>query len=499
MIRHRAMGATRSFRDRLLELALEHEQLLDRCDDLASEGDELRSKLKSAPDESLAADNRELKSKVKSLSEEVAELEELRGKITKLTEGNAQGDLLKAECRELQAKLDESKANYIKLDDEVKDIDDENQELRKKLEREVARCNTLEKDLGNLEKDKLDLEAQVDSLKSEKGRASGILAVREDSIAPLPECSALMLPESLTALQDPVESILSADKPLTTSSVRGGSARQGDAGHDGKPPLPSRAPENKVGESFAYGEDSSTNRSDQRFAPSYEKAGGSTLALSKDVDTKQAGGPLRKETEPNRDKAPRGRSERSRRCDGPDGGSAYSDSYSYSRGGGSCDGSRQRSVSRRRRASRREERPKRRRERSGHRGGRRRRRRRAHGHRGRRGGRSRSGGSGSEAGRGRSDSRSRSRSGGGRAVPPPRRGGGKGNYGSGDHRADLEGFISKNQLEARVAHALRSMAESDQKRVMGTDGGENSYMLLDRVKSPNGVVMSRIRKIEGGR
>jgi len=43
------------------------------------------------------------------------------------------------------------------------------------------------------------------------------------------------------------------------------------------------------------------------------------------------------------------------------------------------------------------------------------------------------------------------------------------------------------------------MSESDQKKVMGTDGGENSYMLIDRVKNPNGVVMSRIRKIESGR
>jgi len=93
-------------------------------------------------------------------------------------------------------------------------------------------------------------------------------------------------------------------------------------------------------------------------------------------------------------------------------------------------------------------------------------------------------------GGGKSRDRSRSRS--------QRRGGGKsrGQFGSGDHRQDLEGFISKNQLEARVAHALRSMSEGDQKKVMGTDGGENSYMLIDRVKNPNGVVMSRIRKLE---
>jgi len=40
------------------------------------------------------------------------------------------------------------------------------------------------------------------------------------------------------------------------------------------------------------------------------------------------------------------------------------------------------------------------------------------------------------------------------------------------------------------------MPEAKQRKVMGTDGGENSYLLIDRVKNPNGVVMSRIRKIE---
>jgi len=60
----------------------------------------------------------------------------------------------------------------------------------------------------------------------------------------------------------------------------------------------------------------------------------------------------------------------------------------------------------------------------------------------------------------------------------------------------MEVFITRNELEARVAGALRSMSERDQKKVMGTDGGENSYVLIDRVKNPNGVVMSRIRKIE---
>jgi len=76
---------------------------------------------------------------------------------------------------------------------------------------------------------------------------------------------------------------------------------------------------------------------------------------------------------------------------------------------------------------------------------------------------------------------------------PPR-----GFFGSGDHRRDLQDFCSKNQLEARVVAALHSMSEVNQRKVMGTDGsGENNYLLIDRVKNPNGVVMSRIRKVEG--
>jgi len=74
----------------------------------------------------------------------------------------------------------------------------------------------------------------------------------------------------------------------------------------------------------------------------------------------------------------------------------------------------------------------------------------------------------------------------------------RGFFGSGDHRRDLQDFCSKNQLEARVVAALHSMSEVNQRKVMGTNGsGENSYLLVDRVKNPNGVVMSRIRKVEG--
>lgn len=70
-----------------------------------------------------------------------------------------------------------------------------------------------------------------------------------------------------------------------------------------------------------------------------------------------------------------------------------------------------------------------------------------------------------------------------------------GNHGSGDHEADLDEFISKNQLDDKVCDSLRALRESHQKKIMGTDGGENSFVLIDRVKNPNAVVTSRINKL----
>mmetsp|Transcript_117230 Transcript_117230/g.250522 ORF Transcript_117230/g.250522 Transcript_117230/m.250522 type:complete len:373 (-) Transcript_117230:106-1224(-) len=107
-----------------------------------------------------------------------------------------------------------------------------------------------------------------------------------------------------------------------------------------------------------------------------------------------------------------------------------------------------------------------------------------------------------EGGRGRSRSRRGGRASPARLTEAGRGRDGSGRFGSGSHSNDLDVFIQKNQLEARVAGALRSMSEAAQKKVMGTDGGQNSYVLIDRVKNPNGVVMSRVRKIEaemGGR
>lgn len=68
--------------------------------------------------------------------------------------------------------------------------------------------------------------------------------------------------------------------------------------------------------------------------------------------------------------------------------------------------------------------------------------------------------------------------------------------GSGDHRSDLEEFVNKNCLDNRTRDALENLSEMEQKKVMGTDGGQNSFVLIDRVTNPNAVVMSRIRSVQ---
>lgn len=70
-----------------------------------------------------------------------------------------------------------------------------------------------------------------------------------------------------------------------------------------------------------------------------------------------------------------------------------------------------------------------------------------------------------------------------------------GNTGCGNHQEDIEKFIHENGLDDRTVDAMMSLSEPDQKSVMGTDGGENTFGLTGKVKNPDAVVMSRIRKL----
>jgi len=100
-------------------------------------------------------------------------------------------------------------------------------------------------------------------------------------------------------------------------------------------------------------------------------------------------------------------------------------------------------------------------------------------------------------------SRSRSRRGGGRSpardARPPQRNDRPmqqlGNKGSGDHKVDVQEFIERNQLDDRVVDAIHALDEASQMKLMGTDGGQNTFDLLGKVNNPNAVVMSRIRKM----
>lgn len=65
--------------------------------------------------------------------------------------------------------------------------------------------------------------------------------------------------------------------------------------------------------------------------------------------------------------------------------------------------------------------------------------------------------------------------------------------GSGDWRRDLKEFIRKNRLDERTQAALRGLDKPVAKQVMGIDGGTNSF-ILEGVRNPDAVVMSRIRR-----
>eukprot|EP00747_Dinoflagellata_sp_TGD_P197436 gnl/TRDRNA2_/TRDRNA2_68786_c0_seq1.p1 gnl/TRDRNA2_/TRDRNA2_68786_c0~~gnl/TRDRNA2_/TRDRNA2_68786_c0_seq1.p1 ORF type:complete len:166 (-),score=11.83 gnl/TRDRNA2_/TRDRNA2_68786_c0_seq1:347-844(-) len=94
-------------------------------------------------------------------------------------------------------------------------------------------------------------------------------------------------------------------------------------------------------------------------------------------------------------------------------------------------------------------------------------------------------------GRGNARGRSRSRE---KRADPPKTLQNLGNHGSGDHEKDLEEFIRANELGENAVQELRGCDESIQKKVMGTDGGVHIFQLLGKVRSPDAIVFSRIRK-----
>eukprot|EP00435_Cladocopium_sp_Y103_P060985 s320_g22.t1 len=66
----------------------------------------------------------------------------------------------------------------------------------------------------------------------------------------------------------------------------------------------------------------------------------------------------------------------------------------------------------------------------------------------------------------------------------------------GDWRDDMEEFIRKNALDKRTEDALWQLSKTIALTVMGMDGGRNTF-LLEGVRNPDAVVMSRIRIAQG--
>merc|ERR1719221_1180356 len=78
--------------------------------------------------------------------------------------------------------------------------------------------------------------------------------------------------------------------------------------------------------------------------------------------------------------------------------------------------------------------------------------------------------------------------------PPPGGAGGPDNV-----LADIDRFVKINRLEPRCDQILRELSPSMARRVMGLDGGPNTFELRGDVRNPTGVVIGRVRKArEGG-
>lgn len=86
----------------------------------------------------------------------------------------------------------------------------------------------------------------------------------------------------------------------------------------------------------------------------------------------------------------------------------------------------------------------------------------------------------SGSGRGRSRQRQRRSSGAGQKRDPPN---------------TVDEFVHKNGLLRRTEMALKELGSREQRHVMGLDGGRNGFILIGRVRDPDAVVMSRIKRL----
>lgn len=446
-------GDKNSFRQRMLELCTEHDRLQERCSEYASNLETLKAQLMSvsadaARAESLSADNVELKAKLAALSEQASRCNDL---MTENRELKGRIFAMEAASKDQQLQQAQVAADPMEIGKE---------EDKEEDSKGVGLPSLAELALVTNMKDGSD--------KSSSGEPSPAQEAEEAATSKLPMDGG-WLEAAAAQPQQQEKSISPGRKPAVDDSDssdcaarRRSSSKAAAAPINDSPSLkgeaedrgskPKQKKKRKKRSSDADDQDSEDAKS---RSPS---SGSKSNADDSDDDDSCSSSSVSSSGSDDKDDQSRSSSRRHRKKkkDGKDGKDKK-------------DKERRRSKDRDR--SRRD-----RRHRDKHR---RRRRKTRHGRK-------------KDRSRSRSASRSRSRpTKPGRLLSPRR------TFGSGDHRQDLDGFISKNQLEARVAHALRTMSEADQRRVMGTDGGENSYLLIDRVKNPNAVVMSRIRKLEG--
>lgn len=60
---------------------------------------------------------------------------------------------------------------------------------------------------------------------------------------------------------------------------------------------------------------------------------------------------------------------------------------------------------------------------------------------------------------------------------------------------DIERFVRINRLESRCDQILRELSPGTARKVMGLDGGANTFELRGDVRNPTAVVIARVRKV----
>jgi hypothetical protein len=75
---------------------------------------------------------------------------------------------------------------------------------------------------------------------------------------------------------------------------------------------------------------------------------------------------------------------------------------------------------------------------------------------------------------------------------------GRGDPSGGSVSEDIDRFCRINKLESRCDQILREVSPRTARRVMGLDGGSNTFELRGDVRNPTAVVIARVKKARNG-